>query len=156
VDASGAIYFEVGNGNWDGKRDFGTSLINVRLRGHANYQALNDRDADLGSTGPLLVPGTNFLIAGSNRGILYLFADGRIVLPLVAKGAIGNRGSPGGTLNVSSDGKRVDTGIVCATHTNNKSADHGNAPGVLRAFDAGTLLELSTASRNPGGIGWGR
>ena len=62
--------------------------------------------------------------------------------PFVAKGAIGNRGSPGGTLSVSSDGRRAGTGIVWAAHTNNKSADHGNAPGILRAYDAETLLEL--------------
>ena len=206
VDASGAIYFETGNGDWDGKRNFGTSLIKLRIRGNAlvmddyftphDYQALNDRDADLGSTGPMLIPGTNFLIAGSKKGILYVFdskklghmtengdgvlqtlevnggrimagpaywngpagsmlylwceadflkafhfADGRID-PAPLKGAITNHGSPGGTLTVSADGKQAGSGIVWATHTNNKSADHGNAPGVLRAFNAETLVEL--------------
>src|SRR4051794_98728 len=33
VDPSGAIYFETGNGSFDGKRDFGTSLIKLVLRG---------------------------------------------------------------------------------------------------------------------------
>ena len=203
VDASGAIYYEVGNGDWDGKRDFGTSLIKLRIRGNTlavddyftphDYQALNDRDADLGSTGPMLIPGTSFLLAGSKKGILYLFdsrklghmtenadgllqsievnggrimagpaywngmiylwceadflkgfrfADGRIEPAPAVKSTVPNHGSPGGTLTVSSDGTKAGTGIVWATHTNNKSADHGNAPGVLRAFDAQTLVEL--------------
>lgn len=207
VDAGGAIYYEVGNGDWDGARNFGTSLIKLRIRGNAfvmddyftphDYQALNDRDADLGSTGPMLVPGTNFLIAGSKKGIVYVFdtsklghmtanddgvlqsldvkggrimagpafwdgpagailylwcetdflkgfrfAAGRIEPTPLVKGTIPNRGSPGGALTVSSNGKQAGSGIVWATHTNNKSADHGNAPGVLRAFNAETLEEL--------------
>ena len=32
--------------------------------------------------------------------------------------------------------------------TLNKSADHGNAPGVLRAFNAETLLELWNSEQN--------
>jgi outer membrane protein assembly factor BamB len=48
---------------------------------------------------------------------------------------------------LSSDGKTG--GIVWATNTNNKSADHGNAPGVLRAFDAETLTELWNSEQNP-------
>src|SRR5438876_7739727 len=39
------------------------------------------------------------------------------------KGTIVNRGSPGGTLTVSSDGKQPGTGIVWATHTNNKRSE---------------------------------
>jgi outer membrane protein assembly factor BamB len=65
------------------------------------------------------------------------------------KGAIANHGSPGGALTVSSDGKQPRTGIVWVTHTNNKSADHGNAPGVLRAFDAETLAEIWNSEQTP-------
>jgi outer membrane protein assembly factor BamB len=43
---------------------------------------------------------------------------------------------------VSSDGKKAGTGIVWGTLTVSKSADHGNAAGVLRAYDAETLKEL--------------
>lgn len=63
-------------------------------------------------------------------------------LEFYAKGNIGSRGSPGGALTISSDGKKPGTGIVWATLTNGKSADHGNAAGVLRAYDAETLNEL--------------
>ena len=39
---------------------------------------LNDDDADLGSTGPMLAPGTNLLIAGSKKGIVYLFDTAKL------------------------------------------------------------------------------
>jgi len=210
VDVSANIYFETGNGDWDGRRNFGTSLVKLRLAGNAlvvddyftprDFQQLNDRDADLGSTGPMLVPGTSLLIAGSKKGIVYLFdttklghmtanaegvlqaiqvnggrimagpalwdgpagrsvylwceADflkgfrlsGRSLEPTpFARGKIPNRGSPGGTLTVSSNGRQSGTGIVWATHTNNKSADAGNAPGVLRA-----AYEVCSAARGQG------
>jgi len=204
VDSDGAIYFEVGNGSFNGTSDFGTSLLKLSVRDRAfsiddyftphDYEALNARDADLGSTGPMLVPGTTLLVAGSKKGVIYLFDtrnlghltpndagvlqsfennggrmlagpafwdgpagrtlylwceadflkayrfDGeRLTTTPVAKGAVGSRGSPGGALTVSADGKKPGTGIVWGTLTVSRSADHGNAAGVLRAFDAETL-----------------
>jgi hypothetical protein len=82
VGADGSIYFEVGNGDWDGARNFGTSVLRFVIGPKGltledyftphDYAALNDRDADIGSTGPLLVPGTNRIIAGSKKGIFYV------------------------------------------------------------------------------------
>jgi outer membrane protein assembly factor BamB len=214
VDADGSIYFEVGNGSFNGTTDFGTSLLKLSVRENAlavddyftphDYEALNARDADLGSTGPLLVPGTNLLVAGSKKGILYLFDtrklgkltpndsgalqafennggrllagpafwDGpggrtlyvwceadflkayrfegdRLATTPYAKGAAGSRGSPGGSLTVSADGKKAGTGIVWGTLTVSRSADHGNAAGVLRAFDAESLEELWNSEQQP-------
>jgi len=207
VDADGAIYFETGNGSVDGKTEWGTSLIKLGIHPDGlkvddywtphDFEALNQRDADLGSTGPMLAPGTNFLIAGSKKGILYVFDkrnlgkltpedsgalqmltnnggrllagpawwDGpngavlyvwteadflkayrwtgqRLEDTPMAKGNAGSKGSPGGALTVSSDGKKAGTGIVWGTLTVSKSADHGNAAGVLRAYNAETLQEL--------------
>ena len=207
VDPDGAIYFEAGNGSFNGATDFGTSLLKLSVGGNGlsiddyftphDFEALNARDADLGSTGPMLVPGTHLLVAGSKKGILYLFDtrklgqltpddsgalqafennggrllagtaywDGpaartlyvwceadvlkayrfegeRIITTPFAKGAVGSRGSPGGALTVSADGRKSGTGIVWGTLTASRSADHGNAAGVLRAFDAETLQEL--------------
>jgi hypothetical protein len=207
VDPDGAIYFEVGNGSFNGATDLGTSLLKLSVGDNGlsvddyftphDFEALNARDADLGSTGPMLVPGTHLLVAGSKKGILYLFDtrklgkltpddsgalqafennggrllagtaywDGpaartlyvwceadvlkayrfegdRLVTTPFAKGAVGSRGSPGGALTVSADGKKSGTGIVWGTLTVSRSADHGNAAGVLRAFDAETLQEL--------------
>ncbi len=82
VGADGSIYFEVGNGDWDGVRNFGSSILRfvVGSKGLSmedfftphDYAALNERDADIGSTGPILIPGTNRLIAGSKKGIFYV------------------------------------------------------------------------------------
>jgi hypothetical protein len=214
VDAEGGIYYEVGNGSFDGTRDFGSSLIKLSVRDGAfsvddyftphDYEALNARDADFGSTGPLLVPGTNLLVAGSKKGIIYLFDtrklghltpgdsgvlqsfennggrllagsaywdgplgrmlyvwceadvlkayrfDGdRIATTPVAKGGAGSRGSPGGSLTVSADGRKAGSGIVWGTLTVSRSADHGNAAGVLRAFDADGLQELWNSEQQP-------
>lgn len=214
VGPDGSIYFETGNGSWNGTRDFGNSLIKLSLRDGRlavddfftphNYESLNQRDVDLGSTGPMLIPTANFLIAGSKMGVAYLFDtghlgrltpddagvletipinggrilagpalwdgpdginvyywseadflkgfrfDGRRIDPTpFANGKVGSRGSPGGSLTVSSDGKKKDTGIVWATLTVNRSTDHGNAARVLRAFNAETLEELWNSEQQP-------
>jgi outer membrane protein assembly factor BamB len=168
-----------------------------------DFEALNDRDTDLGSTGPLLIPGTSLLLCGNKKGILYLVDsrnlgrmtpddkgilqsvevkggrdlagpaywdgpggpaiyiwteadvlkafrfDGARLDPMpFAKGDTPSKGSPGGAITVSSDGKRPGTGIVWAMLTNAKSADHGNAPGILYAYDAETLRPLWNSERS--------
>ncbi|MGI9074701.1 MAG: hypothetical protein ACR2JB_26070 [Bryobacteraceae bacterium] len=206
IDANGGVYFEVGNGGWDGHRNFGTSVIKLNVRNSGviedyftpyDYGELNDQDADLGSTGPLLIPGTDILVCGSKKGIIYLLdanklghmtADndgviqavevngGRIMAgpaywdgpagPMLflwcetdvpkafrfnghllqpasyAKGIVVSQGSPGGALTVSSNGMKSATGVLWATAADGRSADHGNAPGVLHAFNAETLKEI--------------
>jgi outer membrane protein assembly factor BamB len=214
VDAAGNIYFETGNGQFDGKRNFGTSLIKLSLgeTGFSvddfftphDFEALNDRDTDLGSTGPLLIPGTSLLLCGNKKGILYLIDsrdlgrvtpgdkgilqsvevkggrdlagpaywdgpggaaiylwteadvlkafrfDGKRVDPTpFAKGGVPSKGSPGGALTISADGKKPGTGIVWAMLTNGRSADAGNAPGILYAYDAATLHPLWNSEHQP-------
>jgi len=63
------------------------------------------------------------------------------------EGRSGSKGSPGGALTVSADGKK--SGIVWATLTVSRSADHGNAAGVLRAFDAESLQEIWSSEMQP-------
>jgi hypothetical protein len=85
---TGAIYFEVGNGSWDGTSNFGTSVLKLRIQSGQfkvedfftppDYEALNQRDIDLGSTGPLLIPGTNLLLCGDKRGELFLLDTGKL------------------------------------------------------------------------------
>ena len=214
VDTSGGIYFETGNGGWDGKRNFGESVLKLKTGAGGlkvedfytphNYDSLNERDADLGSTGPLLIPGTHLLICGNKEGAVFILDcdklggstatdsgavqtlalnGGRIMAgpafwdgssgPVLflwsetdfpkafrwtghslesapfAKGTVASHGSPGGVLSVSSDGKKAGSGVLWATVSYGRSADHGNAPGVLHAFDAETLKELWNSEKRP-------
>jgi outer membrane protein assembly factor BamB len=59
-----------------------------------------------------------------------------------AKGIVVSRGSPGGALTLSSNGTKPSTGVLWATVADGRSADHGNAPGVLHAFNAENLEEI--------------
>ncbi len=85
ADASGYIYASVGNGDADiqgGGRDFGEALVRIDPTVKANpivdwfmpfnFADLNSNDTDFGSSGPLLVPGTDLLITGSKEGVVYV------------------------------------------------------------------------------------
>ena len=82
VDPSGNLYMETGNGDYDGSADFGNSVVRLSAKGKgyavsdwftpANWQWLRDNDLDLSSAGPLLVPGTNSLIAAGKTGTIYV------------------------------------------------------------------------------------
>ncbi|HEY0794523.1 MAG TPA: hypothetical protein VGD64_01965 [Acidisarcina sp.] len=83
VDAQGNLLISTGNGS------FGTSPKGVPQTGNSfiklsadlklldyftpyDSEALNRDDADLGSAGLLLVPGTNYIISGGKQGYLYV------------------------------------------------------------------------------------
>jgi len=80
ADQSGNLYFMTGNGSFDPARmQFGSAFL--KLNGDltsaewfapANVQALNILDIDLGSAGPMLLPGTDELVGGGKQGKLYL------------------------------------------------------------------------------------
>jgi hypothetical protein len=85
VDASGYIYVITGNGyggtGYDGVHNFSESVIKLNpARGLAlinwftpsNWLALDEDDIDLTSSGPMLIPGTHFLVGGGKSGILYV------------------------------------------------------------------------------------
>jgi hypothetical protein len=83
ADAQGSLYFLIGNGAWDGTKNFGESAIQLKpsstgeLRvGHYftawNYLQLNSDDDDLGSAGAVLIPGTSLLVGGGKEGMLYV------------------------------------------------------------------------------------
>lgn len=88
VDGNGDLYFVVGNGHFnahEGGQDYGNAIVRLRpTRGKPtveswfvpyNYEYLNQIDLDMGSTGAMLVPGTNLVLAGSKQGKLYLVYD---------------------------------------------------------------------------------
>jgi hypothetical protein len=214
VDTSGHVYFEIGNGSWDGRRNLGASVLKLTPSAAglkvddyftpANYDDLNRRDADVGSTGPLLIPGTNILVCGNKDGVVFLLdqnemghlkaSDRGIVQALdlksgrlmagpaywdgpaggvlyiwcetgfpkafrrkgglfetvaFATGTVSSHGSPGGALTISSHGKTSGTGVLWASAGLSRSADTGNAPGILRAFNAENLNEIWSSERQP-------
>jgi hypothetical protein len=79
ADESGNIYTVTGNGDYDGLVNFGESFVKLSpslqvLDWFApdDWRELSDVDYDLGSLGPVLVPGTNLLIGGDKASHLYL------------------------------------------------------------------------------------
>ena len=78
-DANGSVYCATGNGNYDGVMSWGESVLRLTPTlsvadwfTPAEYASWTDDDLDFGSNGPILVPGTNFLIAGGKAGIVAL------------------------------------------------------------------------------------
>jgi outer membrane protein assembly factor BamB len=88
ADDAGNIYLMTGNGTFDAGdgRNFGNSFVKLKLDGQAisvvdfftpcNFKFLNDRDLDLGSGGPALLP-TNPLriLGGGKEGMLYVLSQ---------------------------------------------------------------------------------
>lgn len=96
-DADGNLYIATGNGSFDGNKQFGMSLLKLAPRSldrldyftPSNYASANDRDLDLGSAGPSLVPEQNLLVTGAKDGHVFLLnradlghrADGDVQIP---------------------------------------------------------------------------
>jgi outer membrane protein assembly factor BamB len=81
ADSQGNIYVMTGNGSFDpaGRKQFGSSLVKldgtlapVDWFAPADVKALNLLDVDLGSSGPMLMPGTDEVVGGGKDGKLYL------------------------------------------------------------------------------------
>jgi hypothetical protein len=82
VDSSGNLYYATGNGDWDGVSSFGDSIIKLSTTGGVlaltdyftpdNYQLLQSDDLDLGSSGPILIPGTTLLITAGKTAEFFL------------------------------------------------------------------------------------
>jgi len=78
-----------GNGTWDGINNFGESFVKFNTSSTgvltrsdfftpANWNSLNNQDNDLGSSGPLNIPGTNLLFGGGKQGMAYLVNTGNM------------------------------------------------------------------------------
>jgi hypothetical protein len=79
ADPSGQIYLSTGNGIYDGIEAWGETVLHLTSTltvadwfTPSQYGIWTDDDADLGSNGPILVPGTNLLIAGGKAGLVAL------------------------------------------------------------------------------------
>ena len=75
------IYASTGNGNYDGQQAWSQSVLRLTTNGNSSvadwftpseWDTLNMSDVDLGSNGPVLMPGTNLLYAVGKEGQLFL------------------------------------------------------------------------------------
>jgi uncharacterized protein (TIGR03437 family) len=83
VDTNGDVYAATGNGDFDGVKNFGETV--VRLGGAdlslldwytpQDWSDLNDLDEDVGSAGTILIANTDLLLSGGKSGLLYLVED---------------------------------------------------------------------------------
>jgi outer membrane protein assembly factor BamB len=78
VDGAGDVWVTTGNSAGQSTFDFGDAIIRldaglqvVDYFAPSNWPSLNARDADLGSTGPVLLPGSRVLAMGKD-GVAYL------------------------------------------------------------------------------------
>jgi len=82
-DSTGNLYFMVGNGSTtasSGRTSFGNSFLKLSganlslLDWFMPYNALDlaNADLDVGSSGPILIPGTTLITGGGKQGVLYL------------------------------------------------------------------------------------
>jgi hypothetical protein len=114
VDSSGNIYFQTGNGDYDGVSNFGDSFIklNISQNGGQNgqnglsitdwftpsdYSSLDAVDEDLGSSGPLMIPGTTTLAGAGKEGAIYLVNSGNMGHEISGNPQISQTFSDGGT-----------------------------------------------------------
>jgi len=79
ADPNGEIYLSTGNGSYDGATAWGESVLHLTSTLQvadwftpSQYADWTDDDADFGSNGPVLVPGSNMLIAGGKAGLVAL------------------------------------------------------------------------------------
>src|SRR5262245_9658591 len=87
ADADGNVYLMTGNGTFDaatGGANYGDSFVKLRMENGTlavkdyftpcNERFLSGIDLDLGSGGPVLIPGTNLLLGGGKQGIVFLLS----------------------------------------------------------------------------------
>jgi uncharacterized protein (TIGR03437 family) len=84
VDSKGDVYAVTGNGDFDGLANFGESVLHfsgadLSLKDWYTPQEwsdLNDQDRDVGSSGAIVMPNSNVLLAGGKAGMLYAVQTG--------------------------------------------------------------------------------
>jgi len=83
ADESGFVFLMTGNGTFSansGGTNLGMSFLKLSTPDLSvvdwftpyNFGSLNTADEDVGSSGPLLIPGTNLVLGGGKEGVLYL------------------------------------------------------------------------------------
>ena len=82
VDSNNNVYVMVGNGTTDaqiGGSDYGEAFLKLSPTLSVldyfipnNFDALNSADQDVSSGGPLLIPGTNYIVGQGKQGLMYV------------------------------------------------------------------------------------
>jgi len=80
ADANGYIYLMDSDGDYDGSSNFSDAFLKLATPGltvadwftPSDFSELNTDDLDLGSSGPILIPGTNHIVGGGKNGMVYL------------------------------------------------------------------------------------
>lgn len=81
ADGAANIYVGTGNGSWDGRQTYGMSVLRLTTQGGisvadyftpAEWDDLNNNDTDVGSSGPVLIPGTNLILQIGKAGQLFV------------------------------------------------------------------------------------
>jgi hypothetical protein len=84
IDIQGDVYLQIGNGKNDMNpnvgRNFGNSLVRLDPKTLAvkdyftpsNHIYLNDADLDFGGSGPMLIPGSDYVVGGGKQGVMFV------------------------------------------------------------------------------------
>jgi len=95
IDVAGNLFVAVGNGDWDGMRNFGQSVLKLSPSLSLldwftpdNYAQLTLGDLDLGICGVLLIPNSNVSVNGSKTGDFYLLHQNSLGHEQVGNGQI--------------------------------------------------------------------
>ena len=148
IDPNGNLFVATGNGDFDGSSNFSESVLkfssDLKVLDYytpSDWANLNGHDWDLGSTGVMLIPGSNALLTGAKSGLLYLIT-----------GSMGHLGS-NNTSAVQSI-QAVKWGMFDFALWNNSKGPivYVKEPfGVLRAFQisGGKLAADVLAENNP-------
>lgn len=134
---SGNVLITTGNGPWNGTTDWGDSVLELSGDGRqlldsytpTNQQELNDRDLDLGSTAPALLPRQ----AASQTPLLAVQGGKDGELRLLNRRNLSGRGRPG---QLGGELQIVDAPGRCGVFT---------TPAVWTASDGSTWLFVTTA-----------
>jgi Abnormal spindle-like microcephaly-assoc'd, ASPM-SPD-2-Hydin len=186
VDSGGNVYYMSGNGDWDGNQEFGDSIVKFSTAGGGltvtdyftpdDQAALDAADKDLGSSGPMLIPGTDLLIGGGKESLLYLTHTGNLgheqtgngqIPQLLPSGGSGFLTSGGPTLwnRTTGDGPTMyvwpdnSGGELTAFRFNGKTFDttatSTSTVTSATGFGTGAALTVSANGSTPGtGIVW--
>jgi len=87
VDASGNVYYMVGNGDWKrhtqlrrvhGEAWFHPWYCRFSIVTPDTWSSLNAGDVDYGSSGPMLIPGTDLIAGAGKTSIFYVMHTGNL------------------------------------------------------------------------------